>query len=73
MDFVGFCGCLWTFIGMVWAKEGCGGQQKREKQIMKTDLGPKRRIWHRLGPFSVFMGLRWLLWAFVGFRWHRPG
>jgi hypothetical protein len=26
MDFVSFRGCSWTFIGMLWAKEGCGGQ-----------------------------------------------
>jgi hypothetical protein len=33
---------------------------------------PKRRIWHRLGPFSsslAFIGHHWLLWAFVGLRW----
>src|SRR5271168_3908499 len=37
----------------------------------KTHLGPKRRVWRRLGPFCLrglalaFGGRRWLLWAFV--------
>src|SRR5271168_4776236 len=51
----------------------------------KTHLGPKRRVWRRLGPFCLhgpalafvsrhcllwaFVGLRWLLWAFVDLCW----
>src|ERR1700678_2434619 len=45
----------------------------------KTYLWPKRRVWRRLGPFpsswasfSLFVGLLWLLWAFVGLHGCRP-
>src|ERR1700678_2184367 len=45
----------------------------------QTYLWPKRHIWRRLGPFpslwasfSLFVSLRWLLWAFVGIHGCRP-
>ena len=65
MDFVGFCGCSWTFIGMVWAKEGCGGQQKREKINNKNR--PRAQTTH-LASFGPFFRLRGLALASVGLR-----
>ena len=78
-------GPFFIFVGLCWlllAVVGCYGNLlsiKWKKRIEKTHLRPKRRVWHRLGPFLspwAFVGLRWpslatqwLLWAFVGLRW----
>src|SRR5271168_4394369 len=68
---VGCCGPSWAFVDKLYIQK---------KYIKKqTYLWPKRRVWRRLGPFpslwasfSLFVGLRWLLWAFVGLHGCRP-
>src|SRR5271155_2587802 len=65
-------GCL---CGLLWIS--CTFRKNTLKK--QTYLWPKRHVWRRLGPFpsswasfSLFVGLRWLLWAFVGIHGCRP-
>jgi hypothetical protein len=44
------CGPSWAFVGVVQAKDGCGGAGRRGDKHTKH-LGPKQRVWHGLGPF----------------------
>src|SRR5271155_340755 len=69
-----FVGC-WGLRGLSWIS--CTSKKNTFKK--KTHLWPKRRQTRRLGPFpsswasfSLFVGLRWLLWAFVGLHGCRP-
>src|ERR1700678_231048 len=79
---------IFPLRGPAWAFVGCWGLRglswisctyKKNTFKKKTYLWPKRRQTRRLGPFpsswasfSLFVGLSWLLWAFVGLHGCRP-
>src|SRR5271155_5135966 len=87
-DVSGAVWALFPLHGPAWAFVGCWGLRgpswisctsKKNTFKKKTHLWPKRRQTRRLGPFtsswasfSLFVGLRWLLWAFVGLHGCRP-
>src|ERR1700678_1099209 len=50
----------------IWNLELLVSTKRHKNYLKKTYLGPKQRVWHRLGPFS---SLRTLLVMSKGPRW----
>src|ERR1700678_348507 len=76
LAFVGCCGPLWAFVGVVRANYGCGGYEINCTFKKKLTYGPNDASSVVCAFFHlcfIFVGLRWPSLADVGLCGRRPG
>src|ERR1700678_3117459 len=72
LAFVGCCGPSWAFVGVVRANYGCGGYEINCTFKKKLTYGPNDAssvVWALFHLRFIFVGLRWPSLACVGLRW----